>query len=114
MKDVGEIREIISSRLVIARKRAGLSQAQVASKLGLKRPAISEIEAGRRRVAVEELVQFADLFHVEIDWLAGKDADGVNPMRDDLQLAARNAVGMKSEDLEKVIEMLTSLKGKGK
>jgi len=60
------------------------------------------------------LVQFTDLYRVEMDWLAGKDADGVDPVRDELQLAARNAGGLKSEDLEKVIEMLTSLKGKDK
>ena len=54
-KAITEKRQIIASRPAIARKRAGLSQSQVALKIGLQRPAISEIEAERRRVAAEEL-----------------------------------------------------------
>jgi transcriptional regulator with XRE-family HTH domain len=110
MKDTSELRKIIGSRLAIARKRAGLSQAQVAEKLNLPRPSISEIEAGRRRVAVDELISFADLYQVDMNWLSGKGVDEVNPVRDKLHLAARQVASLKSEDLEKVIDLLTSLK----
>jgi len=109
MKDTNELRKIIGSRLAIARQRAGLSQAQVAKKLNLPRPSITEIEAGRRRVAVDELVSFADLYQVDMNWLSGKGADKVNPVRDKFQLAARQVANLKSEDLEKVIDLLTSL-----
>lgn len=54
-------REHIAARLRVAREAAGLSQGQVAKLMGLHRPTISEIEAGRRRVTGEELVQFAKL-----------------------------------------------------
>ena len=40
----------IAERLKKARELSGLSQAQVALKLNVQRPAISEIEAGRRKV----------------------------------------------------------------
>lgn len=110
MKETIEIRRIIGSRLAIARQRAGLSQAQVAIKLNLPRPSISEIEAGRRRVAVDELISFADLYQVDMNWLSGKGVEEVNPVRDKLQLAARQVASLKSEDLKKVIDLLTSLK----
>jgi len=107
-----EKRKLIGSRLAIARERAGLSQAQVANQLKLPRPSISEIEAGRRRVAADELVMFADLYSVDMDWIAGRGEENVDVLRDKLQLAARKVSGLKDEDLEKVIDLLTSLGSK--
>jgi transcriptional regulator with XRE-family HTH domain len=110
--DRSEKRKLIGSRLAIARKRAGLSQSQVAIELKLPRPSISEIESGRRRVAADELVVFADLYSVDMDWLAGRGEENVDIIRDKLQLAARKVAGLKNEDLEKVIDLLTSLGSK--
>lgn len=114
MKSGEELRKIIASRLTLARQQAGLSQAQVAKFLNLSRPSITEIEAGRRRVAVEEVVAFSDIYDVSLEWLSGKDADHADEVRDRLQLAARNIAGMKSDDLDRVIALLSSLKSKGK
>ena len=112
--EANEKRKIIGSRLAIARKRVGLSQAQVAIELELPRPSISEIEAGRRRVAADELVKFAELYSVDMDWLAGRGEEKVDPLRDQLQLAARKVAGLKNDDLEAVIDLLMSLKSKEK
>lgn len=112
MLEGSELRKIIGSRLAIARQRAGLSQAQVAQQVKLPRPSITEIEAGRRRVSVEEMVVFASLYEVDMNWLAGEGAEQVDPVRDKLQLAARQVANLKSEDLDKVIDLLTSLKNK--
>ncbi len=106
-------RKLIGSRLAIARERAGLSQSQVAAQIKLPRPSISEIEAGRRRVAAEELVRFAELYSVDMGWLAGRGEQKVDLLRDKLQLAARKVAGLKKEDLEKVISLLVSLKSEG-
>ena len=103
-------KKLIASRMTIARERSGLSQSQVAKALGLPRPSISEIEAGRRKVSASELVQFADLYSVDIDWLAGRGEDRIDEIRDKLYLAARNADGLRDEDLNKVIDLLSSLK----
>jgi transcriptional regulator with XRE-family HTH domain len=109
MKDKKDTREIMASRLLIARNNSGLSQAQVATMLGLQRPSISEIEAGRRRVSAEELVQFASIYKTDISWLAGEDVSQVDPVRDKLQLAARNIAHLNADDLEKVIGLLSSV-----
>ena len=110
--DKAEKRKLIGSRLAIARKRAGLSQSQVAMELKLPRPSVSEIESGRRRVAADELAMFADMYSVDMDWLAGRGEENVDVIRDRLQLAARKVAGLKNEDLEKVIDLLTSLGSK--
>lgn len=112
MSDAEKTKKLIASRLSIARKQAGLSQAQVAQLLSLPRPSVSEIETGGRRVAADELVRFADLYQVDINWLVGKGTEGVDPMKDRLLLAAREVANFKREDLDKVIDLLISLKPK--
>ena len=52
-KEMPSDKEKIAQRLKEARTKAGLSQDQAATIIGLPRPAISEIEAGRRKVTVE-------------------------------------------------------------
>ncbi len=108
-KNKDERMKLIGSRLSLARSRAGLTQSQVALELNLPRPSISEIEAGRRRVSADELVMFAELYSVDMDWLAGRGEENIDIIRDNLQLAARKVAGLKKEDLEKVIDLLTSL-----
>ena len=112
-KEASERKKLIASRLAIARKRAGLSQSQAAVELDLHRPSISEIEAGRRRVTAEELVKLAELYSVDMNWLAGMGEEKADILRDQLQLAARGVASLKKEDIEKVIDLLTSLKSEG-
>jgi Zn-dependent peptidase ImmA (M78 family)/transcriptional regulator with XRE-family HTH domain len=59
-------RSEIGRRLRALREAIGFTQADVASKLGMHRPTITEIEAGRRAVSSEELAQFADLYATPI------------------------------------------------
>ena len=62
-------RQEIAERLREARKAAGLSQGQVARLLQMHRPTISEIEAGNRRVAADELRKLAETYDVTASWL---------------------------------------------
>ena len=55
-------RHAIAAHLKEARDAVGLTQASVAEALGLHRPAVSEIEAGRRAVSSEELYRLAGLY----------------------------------------------------
>jgi transcriptional regulator with XRE-family HTH domain len=72
MTDLGSRRGAIANKLKAARERVGLTQAQVARILGLHRPSISEIEAGRRSVSAEELATLAETYKVSLDWLVGQ------------------------------------------
>lgn len=105
-------REQIAARLRIAREAAGLSQGQVAKLMGLHRPTISEIEAGRRRVTGEELVQFAGFYRVGVDWLTSA-AQESDPSEDRILLAARELAKMKDEDLDHLLSLLRMLRKPG-
>lgn len=95
----------LAERLRVARERAGLSQGQVASLLGMHRPTISQIEGGNRHVLAQELPRFADLYDVSVDWLLGRvDEDDVV-----IRLAARGLDKLKVDDRKKLLALLASL-----
>ena len=102
-------REQIAARLRTARESAGLSQGQVAKLLKLHRPTISEIEAGRRRVAGEELAEFASLYGVSVEWLTTA-SDESDATEDRILLAARELSKMKDQDLDRLMSLLRMLR----
>lgn len=105
---VDEMRAAIASRLKCAREQARLTQAEVASALGLHRPAVSQIEAGRRSVSAEELAILAKLYAVNVSWLL--DIREPDPDRDRVELAAQVLSKLPQEELER---LLTALRGSG-
>lgn len=52
--------------LVEQRKRAGLSQAQLAERLGRYQSVVSSLESGGRRVDVIELLDIAEVINLDI------------------------------------------------
>ena len=105
-------REQIASRLREAREAAGLSQGQVAKLLGQHRPTISEIEAGRRKVSGEELIRFASLYAVSVEWLTSTASES-DATEDRILLAARELSTMKDQDLDRLMGLLKMIR-KGK
>ena len=105
-----DIRLDIANRLRTARESAGLSQGQVAKKLGLHRPAVSEIEAGRRRVTADELVRLADIYGVSTGWITSGNEGGAEDMDDRVLLAARQLSRIKAEDLAKLMKLIRMLR----
>ena len=110
MTQDNKTRKIIANRIAIARDKAGLTQSQLAKLLNIPRPSVVEIEAGNRKVSAEELIAMSDIFEVDINWLAGKGESNNNIQRDKIQLAARNIANLKGEDIDKIVDLLESLK----
>jgi transcriptional regulator with XRE-family HTH domain len=100
----------IAARLRRAREQAGLSQSQVAKLLHLHRPSISEAEAGRRKVSAEELAEFARIYGVSVSWLVDEEPEMTVVDRERIQLAARELSRLKSEDLDKLLELLQTMR----
>jgi transcriptional regulator with XRE-family HTH domain len=59
----------IASYIRDARKRAGVTQADVADALGVDKSAVSRLERGERGIAVGELARVARLIGVSVDEL---------------------------------------------
>jgi len=110
MSEQDKLRQAIAARLRAAREQAGLSQGQAAKLLEMQRPTISEIEAGRRRVAADELAAFARIYGVSISWLADEKSEVADPAA---ELAARELAKLKPQDFDNVMKLLKTLRKSG-
>jgi len=61
----------LAERIRSERQYIGLSQADVATALGIPRAAVSALETGRRRVSGLELKRLSELFGTSVDRLVG-------------------------------------------
>lgn len=62
------------SRISEERKKLGLSQEELANKVGVSQKSISKYERGTRRPSYETLTLMAGLFGVTVDYLLGNDS----------------------------------------
>jgi len=58
--------ELLIKRIVEARKRAGLTQAEVAAHFGKHQPFIANIESGQRRLDLVELFVLAEIVDLDL------------------------------------------------
>lgn len=68
---MANVKEEISKNLLFYRKRAGLTQKQLADQLGVKHNAISAWENGTNSIDIETLVHACDILHVTINDMYG-------------------------------------------
>jgi transcriptional regulator with XRE-family HTH domain len=109
-------KETLAKRLREAREYLGLSQEYVAQQTGISRPAISEIEGGRRKVDSLELKRFSKLYGRPIEYLLGGSGEeeselaigaGADPIEGKLRAMTR---GLKAEDREEILRFVEYLK----
>lgn len=60
----------VVEKLISARKSAGLSQIQVAEKLGRTQSFVSKLEAGQRRIDIVLLKELASIYKKGIEYFA--------------------------------------------
>jgi len=104
---------LIAARLREARALAGLSQGHVAKIMEIHRPAVSEIEAGNRKVSAEEISLFARIYDVEAAWLLGEAFQELGVDNPRLDLAARELSKLNPSDLERMLRLLSAIKSEG-
>ena len=103
----------LGERLRTAREYLGFSQQEVADLLDISRPAISQMETGRRKVSTLELRRFARIYRRPYEWLVGEE---VADSQDDNLTAAlyRTARELSDRDREQVLrfaEFLSNAEG---
>lgn len=113
MNTEAEQRQLIAQRLREARQLAGLSQGQVAKMMGMHRPTISEIEAGNRRVSVDEIARLSEIYDVSTSYLLGDAPDKLAMDDPKLQLAARELAKLSSEALDGLLRALAAVRTEG-
>jgi len=105
-------KESLAKRLKEAREYLGLSQEYVAHQTGIPRPAISEIEAGRRKVDSLELKRFSKLYGRPVEFLLGTNEEAaVASAADPVELKLRPMMrSLKQEDREEILRFVEYLR----
>lgn len=67
------LKEFVGKRMKEARLQAGLTQTQVAEKLGVAQPVYQRFEKGVFECSYEQLVILCNLFDISADYLLGRD-----------------------------------------
>jgi len=96
-------RDELARRIRELRESRGLTQAEVAAALGLHRPAVSEIEAGRRAVTAEELSGLCRLLAVPVHVLLGD----VAPTRGEVERILYRRAGEGTEAVQAAVRRFT-------
>lgn len=69
----------LREKLIVSRNKAGLSQMELAERLGVSRQAVSRWESGDTTPSVDKLKTLARIYGVSLDWLLGDTTDGEPP-----------------------------------
>jgi len=89
-----------SERLKTLRKEAGLTQVDVAEKLGISQPAYASWERGVKKPTQDNLVKIAQVLNVLVDYLVG-NSDNTEDELDNIELLFRmNSKGLTDEEKE--------------
>ena len=89
-----------SERLKDLRKQAGLTQVDVAEKLGISQPAYASWERGAKKPTQENLVKIAQILNVSVDYLVGNAEEKTDEL-DNIELLFRmNSKGLTEEEKE--------------
>jgi transcriptional regulator with XRE-family HTH domain len=108
-------REYLAAKLKESRDYLGLSQEYVAQQTNIPRPAISEIEAGRRRVESIELQRLAELYSRPMSYFL-RCADSPDPEAKgqiEVEAKLRNTTrDLPVDDIEEVLRFAEYLRHK--
>ena len=87
-----------SDRLKDLRRQAGLTQVDVAEKLGISQPAYASWERGVKKPTQENLVKIAQILNVSVDYLVGNSEEKLDEL-DNIELLFRmNSKGLTDEE----------------
>jgi transcriptional regulator with XRE-family HTH domain len=101
-----EPKGVSPGRLRSARLRAGVSTVEAARALGVRRPAIWEMEHGRRRCQPAELATLAELYGVSMTYLLGRPSARARDNRAEL---ASNLLAYLSQDALRRLEQAIAI-----
>lgn len=105
------------------RKKCGLTQKELAERIGSSESAISMYESGKRQPDYETLLKISDYFGVSVDYLLGKETPRQNdPELDALLEQLKNRPEMRmlfklasdatADDVRQAVRIIEAIRGK--
>jgi transcriptional regulator with XRE-family HTH domain/Zn-dependent peptidase ImmA (M78 family) len=102
----------LAQRISQYRELAGLSQADLASKVGMDRTALAKIENGTRKVSALELSDLAQALRVRLDWFFSPPPEAIAAYRESAPNQTRQSVDGWIERLSREVSFVRGLRGK--
>jgi transcriptional regulator with XRE-family HTH domain len=99
----------VGQRIKKMREDIGISQDDLAKKLGIPRPAISQIETGERKISADELIKLSNTFNLDIESLLGlkKEPQVLLPeVKEKVEPKPQIRINVPQKNLEKFKEVL--------
>ena len=107
-------RQTLGERLRMAREYVGLKQDEVAKHLSIPRTALTNIEAGLRKVDALELARLAKLYQRPVSWFTGEDAPAESAFPREVAHVARAAASLSPQDREELARFADFLKSRAR
>jgi transcriptional regulator with XRE-family HTH domain len=107
-------RQALGERLREAREYMGLKQEEVAKHLGIPRSALSNVEAGQRKIDALELTRLAKLYQRPVTWFTGEDGLIDKEMPAEVAHVARAAASLSNQDRQELARFADFLKSRAK
>jgi len=107
-------RQTLGERLRTAREYVGLKQEDVARHLSIPRSALSNLEAGQRKVDALELKQMAKLYQRPVSWFTGEDGSISEELPPEVAHVARAAASLSSRDRQELVRFADFLKSRAR
>ena len=80
---------MLGQRIALLRRQAGMSQAELASRMGVSASAVGMYEQGRREPSVEGLIALSDILQVSTDYLLTGKGSNTDEMKKALMESSR-------------------------
>jgi transcriptional regulator with XRE-family HTH domain len=103
-------RQTLGERLRVAREYVGLKQEEVAKQLRIPRSALSNIEAGQRKVDALELTRLAKLYQRPVTWFTGKETAVGTKRPSEVAYLAKAAESLSRRDRQELARFADFLK----
>lgn len=101
---------MLKNRLISLRKEKGLSQYEIADKLGFSRGKLANYEQGTRQPDYDTLTKIAEYYDVSVDYLLGR-TDQKN-LKEDENLFFFDMEGLTEEEINDIKEHIEFVKWK--
>jgi transcriptional regulator with XRE-family HTH domain len=113
IRDDAQEWQALGERLRESREYLGLSQQEVAERLGISRPAVTHMEAGKRKVSTLELRELAALYRRPYEWLIGEASDPGVPEDQFTRALYRTTRELSDRDREQLLRFAQFLRDAG-
>ena len=110
-------KELLKRRIVEAREKKGLNQAQLAAKAGITPAAVSQIENGLRVPSIPVFQKIAGVLGVSMDYLVGtKEEVEIQDLlqQEEARIFFRNFQSLDSEDQKTILKHIEFLNAKAR